>query len=252
MYSVLMELDERLIAKVASYKPTAAAIEPIRDTPILFVVGITGAGKDTIQHKLVDTHPNEYRFIVSHTTRAPRENHGMLEQTGVDYNFIDFAQAERMIDDQAFVEAKVVHFDNIYGTSIAEIEAAKAEGKIAITDIEVKGVKEYVDLSMNVKPVFLLPPSYDVWWERLTARYDNKMLGHDLHKRMQTALMEIEHAVATDYFYIVINDDLNDTVDLVNRIAHGEAVEPHYHKAMDIAEQFLARMREKLADVRLP
>lgn len=242
-----MELDERLIEKVANYKPSQEAIAPIRTTPILFVVGITGAGKDTIQHKLVSEHENEYRFIVSHTTRAPRENHGTLEQDGVDYHFVDFTEVDRMLDAGEFVEAKVVHFDNVYGTSIAEIQAAKDENKIAITDIEVKGVKEYVDLGMNVKPVFLLPPSYDVWWERLMARYNGKMLDQDLHKRMQTALMEIEHAVATDYFYIVINDDLEDTVDLVNRIAHGEAVEPHYHKAMDIAEQFLKRMREKLA-----
>lgn len=244
-----MELDESLIEKVASYKPSREAIAPISTTPILFVVGITGAGKDTIQHKLVDEHKNEYRFIVSHTTRAPRENHGTLEQDGVDYHFVDFTKVDQMLDNKEFVEAKVVHFDNVYGTSVAEIQAAKDEGKIAITDIEVKGVKEYVELGMNVKPVFLLPPSYEVWWERLTARYNGKMLDQDLHKRMQTALMEIEHAVATDYFYIVINDDLDDTVDLVNRIAHGEVVEPHYHKAMAIAEQFLARMREKLAIV---
>jgi guanylate kinase len=247
MYSKYMELDERLIQKVTSYKPSLEAVAHISTTPILFVVGITGAGKDTIQRNLVAAHQNEYRFIVSHTTRAPRENHGTLEQDGVDYHFVDFAQIDQMIDNKQFVEAKVVHFDNVYGTSIAEIEAAQREDKIAITDIEVKGVREYVDLGMNVKPVFLLPPSYEVWWERLTARYSGKMLDQDLRKRMQTALMEIEHAVATDYFYIVINDDLNDTVDLVNRIAHGEAVEPHYHKAMDIAEQFLQRMREKLA-----
>lgn len=249
MYSKYMELDERLIQKVTTYKPSREAVAHISATPILFVVGITGAGKDTIQHKLVAGHENEYRFIVSHTTRAPRENHGTLEQDGVDYHFVDFAQIDQMIDDKQFVEAKVVHFDNVYGTSIAEIEAAQHEDKIAITDIEVKGVREYVELGMNVKPVFLLPPSYEVWWDRLTARYSGKMLDQDLHKRMQTALMEIEHAVATDYFYIVINDDLNDTVDLVNRIAHGEAVEPHYHKAMAIAEQFLQRMREKLAIV---
>lgn len=242
-----MEIQESLIQKIAAYKPAAETIAPICQTPILFVVGITGAGKDTVQRRLMAEHPGEYRFIISHTTRAPRENNGTLEQDSVDYHFVDFPTVERMIDTQQFVEAKVVHFDNIYGTSIAEIAAAQTQHKIAVTDIEVKGVKEYMELGMNVKPVFLLPPSYEIWWERLMRRYNGKMHDQELHKRMQSALMEIEHAVATDYFYIVINDDLEDTVDLVNRIAHGEHVEPHYHKAMDIAEHFLVRMREKLA-----
>lgn len=244
-----MELNEHLIEKVTNYTPSQEVIASIRTTPILFVVGIAGAGKNTIQQKLIADHPQEYRFIVSHTTRAPRENNGTLERDGVDYHFVDFAKVDQMLDAKEFVEAKVVHFDNVYGTSAAEIQTAKDEGKIAITDIEVKGVREYITLGMNAKPVFLLPPSYDVWWERLNRRYNGKLLDHDLRKRMQTALMEIEHAVATDYFYIVINDDLEDTVDLVNRIAHGEPVEPHYHKAMDIAEQFLQRMRAKLAMV---
>lgn len=242
-----MELNDSLIKKVAGYKAPQSAIDQIRQTPILFVVGITGAGKDTIQHELIRRHPDEYRFIVSHTTRAPRENNGKPEQDGVDYHFVDFATIDSMLDAGGFVEAKVVHFDNIYGTAIAEIAAAQRESKIAVTDIEVKGVHEYVSLGMNVKPVFLMPPSYDVWQQRLLSRYNGQMLDQELHKRMQTALMEIEHAVATDYFYIVINDDLEDTIDLVNRIAHGEQVEPHYHKAMAIAEQILSRMREELA-----
>jgi guanylate kinase len=243
-----MELDGRLISKVASYKPTSESIDPIRETPILFVVGIAGAGKDTVQTKLMNAHRDEYHYIISHTTRKPRENHGVMEQDGVAYHFIDFATAEQMIDDRAFVEAKVVHFNNIYGTSIAEIKKAKASRKIAITDIEVKGVKEYVGLGMNVKPVFLLPPSFEVWWERLAKRYDGDIPQKDIYNRMKTALVEIEHALNTDYFYIIINDDLEKTVELVNQIAHGEQVEPHYYKAMDIARHMVLELRKKIAD----
>ncbi len=241
-----MELNEGLTQKIAVYKATSQSVKSVRSTPILLVVGITGAGKDAVQKRLISEYPDDYHLIVSHTTRKPRENNGTIEQNGVDYHFVDFTKVESMVQEGAFVEAKVVHFDNIYGTSIAEIKAAKDAYKIAITDIEVNGVKEYVDLGMNAKPVFLLPPSYDVWWQRLTSRHNGSMHHQDLHKRMQTALIEIEHAVDKDYFYIVINDKLGDTVDLVNRIAHGEAVEPHYHKAIAIAEEFLVRIRREL------
>ena len=94
-----------------------------------------------------------------------------------------------------------------------------------------------------------MPPTYDVWLERLKKRYDGTMPEEELRKRMRTALMEIENATSADYFYIVINDDLEKTVDLVNRIAHDEAVEPHYRKAMVIAEDFLGRIREELAEL---
>lgn len=242
-----MELTESLIAKVEAYTPSSELIDEIIDTPILFVVGITGAGKDTIQQQLLDTYPGRYKYIVSHTTRAPRENNGLTERDGEDYHFVSFQTIDAMLDERKFVEAKVVHFDNIYGTSVAEIRAAKEQGKIGITDIEIKGVREYVNLGMNIKPVFLMPPSYDTWMERLKSRYDGHIDLPDLQKRMQTALVEIEHAMQQDYFYIVINDDLQKTVDLVNRIAHGEEVDPHYQKAMNIAEEFLNAIRTSLA-----
>lgn len=244
-----MELDGRLISKVSAYKPEPHSIDPIRNTPILFLVGIMGAGKDTVLDKLVTEHHDQYHFIVSHTTRAPRENHGVMEEDGIKYHFIDFETANKMLDEKAFVEAKVVHFDNIYGTSIAEIKKAQQSKKIAVTDLEVKGVKEYVELNMNVKAVFLLPPSYEVWWQRLFSRYEGDIDQHDLHNRMKTALVELEHAINTDYFYIVINDDLEKTVNLVDRIAHGEQIEAHYYKTVEIAKDLARELRRRLSAV---
>lgn len=241
-----MELSESLIAKVEAYQARPSEIDNIIDTPILFVVGITGAGKDTIQQQLLGRYPGRYKYIISHTTRQPRQNNGSAERDGFDYHFVDFGTVDQMLDAHMFVEAKVVHFDNIYGTSVAEIELAKSEGKIGVTDIEIKGVREYVELGMNIKPIFLMPPSYEVWKQRLLKRYNGTLDRQDLQKRLQTALVEIEHAITVDYFYIVINDDLDKTVELANKIAHGEEVEPHYQKAMDIAERFLAAIRAEL------
>ncbi|HEY5667722.1 MAG TPA: hypothetical protein VIR03_01005 [Candidatus Saccharimonadales bacterium] len=242
-----MELNENLKAKVANYQPDPQRIAQLRDVPILLVVGIAGAGKDTIQRQLLAQYPDQYSPIVTHTTRPKRENEGVMEQDGVEYHFIDFITAERMLDDHDYVEANIVHFDNIYGTSVQEIARAGATHKIAMADIEVKGVQQYYDLGMNIKAVFLLPPSFDVWWNRLTVRYEGNLDHEDVVKRMKTALAELEHAIRTDYFYLVINDDLQQAVDLVNQIAHGEPVEPHHHKAMMIAEQMVTRLRAQIA-----
>jgi guanylate kinase len=243
-----MELDENLKRKITGYKPELGDLEPIRDTPILFVVGISGAGKDTILQRLMALHPDRFRFIVSHTTRKPRENHGVVEQDGIDYHFVDPQTIGRLLDERAFIEAKL-YADNIYGTTVAEIEKAKEEDKIAFTDVTVDGADEYVELGLNVKNVFLLPPSYEVWQERLLNRYEGNVHQHDFYKRMKTALNELEHALNTDHFYIVINDELDKTVELVSQIAHGEPHEPHYHKAVAIAEQIADRIRQKIAEL---
>ncbi len=247
LYSKHMELDQKLITKVSQYKPSAAALEPIRKTPLLFTVGITAAGKNTVLERLMALYPTEYYFIVSHTTRAPRENHGVMETNGIDYHFVDFAAVDTLLDQQAFIEANVIHFHDVYGTSIAEVEKAAELGDIAISDVDIKGVDQYISYGLAVKAVFLLPPSYEVWMSRLLKRYGGeKPNKHDLYMRMTTALHELEHALTTDHYYIVVNEDLDKTVRLVNAIAHGEPIEPHFQKAVDIAERIAARIREEL------
>lgn len=241
-----MELDARLKQKLSAYSPSIQALEPIRSAPLVFLVGITGAGKNTTLDGLLKAYPGQYHFIVSHTTRAPRENHGVMERDGQQYHFVSAETIETMLDNNAFIEAMPVH-SHIYGSSIQEVVDANAQGKIAITDLDIQGADYYMGLGLNAKPIFMLPPNYDIWFSRFIARYGGKVHHHDLVIRLQSAVKEIEHALKTDYFYIVINDDLDKAVELVNAIAHGEPVEPHYHKAVSVAEELLARIRQELA-----
>ena len=240
-----MELDDRLKAKIVAYKASPEALDPIRRAPLLFAVGITGAGKNAILDYLLETYPDQYQFIVSHTTRQMRG----YEKRDVHYHFVDFAAVDRMLDNGEFVEANIVHADNVYGTSIAEIKQAQDAHKIACDDITIGGVEDYHRLGLNAKAVFLLPPNYETWNERLLARY--KESGHidtaDLKNRYESALTEIRHALDRDYYYIVINEDLVETAELVNEIAHGKDVPPHYPKAVAIAEHLVETITAELA-----
>lgn len=240
-----MELDDRLRQKVAAYKPSPNALKPIRRAPLLLLVGITGAGKDTILQHLLATYPTEYRYILSHITRPRRENEGVMEQEGVEYHFISFEQANHMLEAGEYIEANIVHHEHIYGTTIGEVKSIYDEGKIGLTDVTIDGASDYVRLGLNAKPVFLLPPSYEVWKQRLLKREGTLDPVYYKH-RLQSAVREIEHALSVPYFYIVINDHLSTTAELVNSIGHDEPVEPHYHKAMEIAEQMLERLQQEL------
>ena len=212
-----LEVHARLQQKLASYQPSETTAELIKQTPILLLVGISGAGKDSIKQELLKT--NRYHNIISHTTRPPRKNHEILEQDGINYHFIDLATAEKMLDEHAFVEAKM-YSGNVYGTSVTEIQAAHDTHQVATAAIEIQGVAEYMAIDPHIKAVFILPPSYKIWQERFVQRYGGDIDQVDFERRVHTARQELEHALHTPYFHFVVNDSLPVAVAEVDRIAN--------------------------------
>lgn len=200
------------------YEPSPETVELVQNSKITLLVGISGAGKDTIKRKLLEK--EGYRDIVSHTTRAPRMNNGIIEVDGEDYHFISNDIAAEMVKDKAFIEVKFVH-GTVYGTSAHEVQLAHDEDKIAVTDIDVQGVDEYKDLSHDVVAIFILPPSYAVWRERLQQRYATiDEFESEWPRRRTSAIMELEKALFVPYYHFIINDDLDRSVRVVDEIAH--------------------------------
>jgi len=210
-------MDTILQKLVDAYTLSPVAVELVKSTPIVLLVGVSGAGKDSIKHKLLET--GKYHHIVSHTTRAPRENGGVMEQDGVEYHFITKERAAEMLRNGEFIEAKK-YSDNVYGTSVAEIQKAHDEGKVAITDLEVQGVAEYKAISSSVIAEFILPPNYQEWQRRLHARYGTKEADPaDIARRMQTAIAELKEALARPYYHFVVNEKLEEAVRAADSIA---------------------------------
>lgn len=226
---------------INSYQPSEKTEQLIRGTRIALLVGITGAGKDTIKRQLLQK--PEYRDIVSHTTRPPRVNNGVEEIPDVDYHFIDQTTARTMLEKQQFVEAKFVH-GTVYGTAVAELQAAHDENKIAITDLDVQGVDEYQKISSSIVAIFIVPPDYDVWRQRLQARYKNASeLAAEWPKRRDSAIMELNRALQADYYHFVINDDLFEAVKEVDKIIHQPESGRQTADARKLAEILLADIK---------
>jgi len=208
------EIDQLL----AAYEPSDRAAELVQATKITLLVGISGAGKDTIKKELLKK--ADFRDIVSHTTRPPRVNNGVMEVPEVDYHFIDAASALRMIENKDFIEAKFVH-GTVYGTSTEELQKAYDEKKIAITDVDVQGVSEYKDLAQSVVAIFVIPPSYSIWRERLAQRYESvEAFEAEWTKRRNSAVSELSHALELPYYHFIINDELDRAVVVAEEIAH--------------------------------
>ena len=69
-------MDIRKLIK--NYQTPPNGQEIIKCGNILLIAGVSGAGKDSIKHKLVSG--KKYGDIISHTTRPPRVNNKIIEK----------------------------------------------------------------------------------------------------------------------------------------------------------------------------
>lgn len=217
----------------------------IKSSNIALLAGIAGAGKDAIRQRLLKL--SGYQEVVSHTTRAPRSNAGVMEVDGRDYNFIDLERAAEMLKSQEFIEAKLVHGSIIYGTSVRQVELARASGATAITDVDVQGVAEYKKLSQSIIALFIIPPSHEVWLDRLRKRYASEdEFRTQWPKRQKSAIAELGTALSVPYFHFVLNDDLDRAVRVSDEIVkRGDTYLLQDDEARILARELLAEIKNK-------
>ena len=175
----------------------AAPTDP--DLILLIISSPSGAGKTTLTRRLLQEF-SELRFSVSHTTRQPRAN----EVDGQDYNFIDESTFRNIIAGNGFAEWAEVH-GNLYGTSVAEIELARAAGKIGVLfDVDYQGARQIKEKFPHAIGVFILPPSMDELRRRLDSRGSDD--ADSRRRRFDNAREEIGHYPFFDY--MIVNDEL--------------------------------------------
>ena len=145
---------------------------------------------------------------VSATTRLPRPG----ERDGKDYIFMTTDQFAQGVQENAFLEHACV-FGNHYGTLKTSVEPKLQEGLDVLFDIDWQGARQLSSRTTGafVHPlvrIFLLPPSLDTLRKRLIERGQDSQ--STVEERMQKAQAEITHA--DEYDYILINEDLSQTV----------------------------------------
>lgn len=232
-------------ALITHYNPSEAAIQTVRSVKLALLVGISGAGKDTIKQQLLQS--GEYHDVVSHTTRLPRSNRGKAETQGIEYHFVSMGEMTDMLENHELIEANR-YSNNVYATSVIEFEHARKEKRIAITDVDINGVEIYKTIAPDsVFPIFLVPPTYAVWVQRWRQRYGDDYVNHldDFERRKQTAIAELEHVMQTSYFFYVINDTLDAAIAEVDAIAKsGQQHEADRQKGRMAVETLLFQMRQ--------
>lgn len=163
----------------------------------------SGAGKSTLARRLMDW-DGSIRFSVSATTRAPRPG----EEEGREYYFRTRGAFEEMIESGEMLEHAEV-FGNLYGSPKGPVEAALAQGRDMLFDIDWQGGQQVRNsaLGKDVVSIFVLPPSIDALEQRLRGRgQDSEAV---IAGRMQKSRDEISHWA--EYDYVLVNDDLDRT-----------------------------------------
>ena len=168
---------------------------------ILIVISSpSGAGKTSLANSIVEENEN-ISFSTSVTTRPPRDG----EKNGREYHFVEKDQFNLMIKNKRFIEYAEV-FGNYYGTPKDQIEKLLNDGKDIIFDVDWQGGTKIRNsyLSPLVVSVFILPPSKEILFERLSNRdMKDKLI---VEERMQQFERDVLHWI--NYDYVVINDDL--------------------------------------------
>lgn len=180
---------------------------------MLILSSPSGAGKTTISRMLLD-HDGNLEMSVSYTTRQKRPG----EVEGADYHFVDPTEFNLMVNRQEFLEhAKV--FGNYYGTPKRPVEAALAAGRDVLFDIDWQGTQQVVENARSdAVTVFVLPPSTQELERRLRTRAQDP--AEVVASRMAKAADEVSHY--TEYDYIVVNYDIEESVAAVNAILVAE------------------------------
>lgn len=179
---------------------------------LVVVSGPSGCGKSTVDQLLIKTRKN-ITMSISDTTRKIRGE----EKDGVDYNFISKEEFLDNIENNKYLEYATVH-SHYYGTPKKNIDKLLKNGIDVILEIDIEGARKVKEKCPNAVFIFIMPPSMEILKERLVNRKTESK--EQLVERFKNAYKEINEV--TKYNYVIVNDDLNESLLKMNSILECE------------------------------
>ena len=184
-----------------------------KDGIMVILSSPSGAGKTTLVKLL--SKKNNFHISVSHTTREPRSS----EIQNKDYYFVNQEKFQKLIKNEEFLEyAKV--FNHYYGTTRTPVIEKLEKGENVVFDIDWQGADQIKNKKLNYKLItfFILPPSKEVLFERLSNRdMKDKLIAEE---RMKEFGRDVLHWI--NYNYVIVNDNLNDCYSKITNLINAE------------------------------
>ena len=184
-----------------------------KDGIMVILSSPSGAGKTTLV-KLLSKNKN-FHTSISHTTRRPRPS----EIADKDYYFINQEKFEGLIKNEEFLEYARV-FNHLYGTTRTPVIEKLEKSENVIFDIDWQGADQIKNKKLNYKLItfFILPPSKEVLFERLSNRdMKDKLI---VEERMKEFSRDVLHWI--NYDYVIVNDNLDECYSKINNLIEAE------------------------------
>ena len=184
-----------------------------KDGIMVILSSPSGAGKTTLV-KLLSKN-KKFHISVSHTTRKPRHN----EIEDKDYYFVNYEKFEGLIKNEEFLEYARV-FNHLYGTTRTPVIEKLEKSENVIFDIDWQGADQIKNKKLNYKLItfFILPPSKEVLFERLSNRdMKDKLI---VEERMKEFSRDVLHWI--NYDYVIINDNLDECYSKISNLIDAE------------------------------
>jgi len=179
------------------------------------ISGPSGVGKDVLIEKINSIGEN-YHFTITTTTRPIR----LGEKNGVNHNFVTKVEFEKMKNENKFLEwAKV--YGNFYGVPKKQIINAIKMRKHVLVRVDMQGANRIRSIVKDSLHIFILPPSIKTLRNHLLKRRVND--DADMERRLLEARSEMDCSSDFDYSVINIENQLEHTAHILNRIIEKES-----------------------------
>jgi len=241
-----LKLIDEFRKVLANYQVSENAKQTLARLKLVLLVGPSSSGRNTIINELLKS--GKYHFITSDTTRQPRINNGVLEEHGREYWFR--SEEEILHDLQAgeFLEAAIIHNQQVSGISMRELAAAADEGRIAINEIEVVGADNIHEASPSALFFFVLPPSFDEWMARRDLR--GRLPMDEVRRRLESSVVELTTGLQRDYYRFIVNDTFTHAAKRIDQMIDDDYIDPEYQaQAKELAAEILADTKKYLANL---
>ena len=180
---------------------------------LVILSGVAGSGKDTIKKEIIKR-MDGVESIPSFTTRPQREG----DIPGKTYIFISKEEFEEKIKNDEIYEYDI-HHNHYYGTS-KKILNEKSKEYTIIKDIDVNGTEKLKETLKDIKivTIYLRVPKEELR-RRLENRIDKPSEGEII---LRLNRFDYEESKIGLYDYVLKNDNLEKTVDIIEKIIEHE------------------------------
>lgn len=198
---------------------------------LVVVSGFSGVGKGTLMRTLTERY-GYYALSISATTRPPREG----EEDGREYFFKTKEEFEKLIEENRLIEY-ACYCDNYYGTPRDYVEDQMEQGRDVILEIEIQGALKIKEQYPDALLLFVMPPDAETLVTRLRGRGTES--EEVIRQRLRRAAEE--SVGVEEYEYMIINDDLDQSVEEVHRLIDSQ------HNKINRNLDFVEQIRKELS-----